>query len=249
MSFFSIIIPTYNCSSTMDRCLQSIVKQDFDAYEVILVDGASEDDTVAVASKYQQVINLRIVSEPDRGTYDAMNKGVKLAKGQWLYFLGSDDELYADTILSKIYKTIQKHPDSKFIYGDVLTSTNVLERYCNYTYLQLMDRCICHQSIFYHKSLFQQSEYDLRYKLCADWDFNLKIFDNNVSPVYVNRIIARFDLGGASGNWMQHPEYLSHFANKRELASRYKNAAWWYGYYVPLMLFKRTKSKLRWIFQ
>lgn len=249
MSFFSVIIPTYNSSATIDRCLQSIIKQDFDAYEIIVVDGASTDDTVAVVRKYQRAVNLKIISEPDEGTYDAMNKGIKLAKGQWLYFLGSDDELYADTILSKIYKTIQKRPESKFIYGDVLTSANTLERYTNYTYLQLMDRCICHQSIFYHKSLFQQAQYDLQFKLCADWDFNLKIFDDNINPVYVNRIIARFDLGGASGNWMQHPEYLNHFANKRELANRYKNAAWWYGYYKPFMFYQRTRKKLKWIFQ
>src|SRR4249920_3431468 len=99
--FFSIIIPTYNSESSLNKTLDSILSQTFTDFEIILTDGVSKDDTIAIAESYNDS-RLKIHSEPDKGVYDAMNKGMSLATGKWLYFIGSDDYLYNDEVLQTI---------------------------------------------------------------------------------------------------------------------------------------------------
>jgi glycosyltransferase involved in cell wall biosynthesis len=248
MSTFSVIIPTYNSANTIGACLRSVLKQAFTDFEVIIIDGQSSDHTVRIARAYSRGRKVKIISEKDEGIYDAMNKGVVNATGDWLYFLGSDDQMYDEHTLSTIYQTINSNPDSKFIYGDVITSNNTTERYNDYTYDQLMNRCICHQSIFYHRTLFAETLYDTKYKVCADWDFNLKTFGKNVHPVYVDKLIARFDLGGVSGNWMEHPEYLTHFKDKTSMALKYKGGGYLFGY-LAIVVSRKILRRLIWMFQ
>src|ERR1700722_16529958 len=102
-NLLSIIIPTYNSQNTILTALQSIVKQSFDDFEIIIVDGLSNDDTVTIVKNFQDD-RIKIISELDNGIYDAMNKGIDRAKGDWLYFLGSDDRLYNDTVLEDVNK-------------------------------------------------------------------------------------------------------------------------------------------------
>ena len=248
MSTFSIIIPSYNSGDTIAACIQSVLKQAYRDFEIWVIDGLSTDNTVSIIESFNAGDKVKIISEKDEGIYDAMNKGVKNANGEWLYFLGSDDQMYDENILSTILTTITTNPDSKFVYGDVITSNNTVERYTDYKYDQLMDRCICHQSIFYHRSLFADKQYDTQYKVCADWDFNLKTFSEDVHPVYVDKLIARFDLGGVSGNWMEHPEYIAHFSNKNNMAFKYRGGLYFFGY-MSLLLYRKVYRKLTWMFQ
>src|SRR5246127_4505724 len=111
---FSVIIPTYNSAKTISQSIQSVLRQSFTGYEVLIIDGASTDDTLAITSAFNSE-RIKTISEKDRGVYDAMNKGIKLAKGQWLYFLGSDDALYDDSVLEKIKGLILRHPASRII--------------------------------------------------------------------------------------------------------------------------------------
>jgi glycosyltransferase involved in cell wall biosynthesis len=245
---FSIIIPAYNSAKTIGACIKSVLDQDYNNFDIWVIDGESTDDTVKIVQSYGITGRINIISEKDDGIYDAMNKGISNATGDWLYFLGSDDQLYDSNILSTINTTISHNPTSKFIYGDIITSTNVTERYANYQYDQLLARCICHQSIFYHKSLFADKLYDTKYKVCADWDFNLKTFGKNVNPVYVDKLIARFDLGGVSGNWTTHPEYLTHFSNKKIMAYKYKGGSYFLGY-LAIIVSRKVLGKLLWTFQ
>ena len=102
---FSIIIPTFNSEKTLDIALSSIVVQSYQNFEVLIIDGLSTDSTIDIAKKHQKVFpNIKIKSEKDNGIYDAMNKGIALAKGEWLYFMGSDDSLYNDDVLNQICK-------------------------------------------------------------------------------------------------------------------------------------------------
>ena len=112
----SIIIPTFNSASVLPKALGSIVSQTFTDWEVLIMDGVSTDDTLKVAQSYDDS-RIRIYSEPDKGIYDAMNKGIKKAQGEWLYFLGSDDWLLNATVLNQIFSNdIEKYD---VIYGDV----------------------------------------------------------------------------------------------------------------------------------
>ena len=87
----SIITPTYNSGAYLEKCIQSIVNQEFDDYEHIIVDGGSTDNTLAIIKKYESLYNIKWISEKDNGMYDAISKGFKMAKGDILCWLNSDD--------------------------------------------------------------------------------------------------------------------------------------------------------------
>src|SRR3982750_4096075 len=105
MPLLSIIIPTFNSQITIERCLESLSKQTFRDFEILVIDGGSEDNTIGLVKEKQPVLPaVTLVSEKDEGTYDAMNKGIGLSTGTWLYFLGSDDWLYNEQVLQNVFK-------------------------------------------------------------------------------------------------------------------------------------------------
>lgn len=200
--YFSIIIPTYNSGNILIDCLESIFQQTYTDFEVWIIDGCSNDHTIEIAKtfqkKYQQ---LNILSEIDAGIYDAMNKGIDLAKGEWLYFIGSDDTVMSNDVLDNVFKSIQMN-EYDFFYG------NVKFRNKNIIYGQKFDinkllfqKNICHQSIFYKRSLFSKvGLFNIKYPLWADWDFNIRCFKNDTIKIgYDEIIVANYnDLTGKS---------------------------------------------------
>jgi glycosyltransferase involved in cell wall biosynthesis len=116
----SIIIPVKNSVQTIKACLESVFNQTFSSLEVLILDAVSTDGTLEEIKNFSKSEDrLRIYSEKDKGTYDAMNKGVQLAKGKWLFFLGSDDQLFDQLVLEKISK-VMSHTKAKVVYGNVL---------------------------------------------------------------------------------------------------------------------------------
>jgi glycosyltransferase involved in cell wall biosynthesis len=203
--FFSIIIPTFNAEKTLAKALQSIVDQTFSNYEVLLIDGLSSDSTMDIirefAEKKQQI---RWISEKDNGIYDAMNKGINLSRGKWLYFLGSDDQLFNNEVLHIIFK----NPESdnfNVVYGNVRIEGNTTwakdgEIYDGeFDLKKLFRKNICHQDIFYRTKFIKEhiGYYNARYELCADWDFNLRC-RAKTDFLYTDQIIAKFNAGGES---------------------------------------------------
>lgn len=202
--FFSIIIPTYNSSKHIYNSLKSIVSQTFKNYEILIIDGASKDDTLKVISTFNDE-RIFVTSENDKGIYDAMNKGILKAKGDWLYFLGSDDELYDNNVLSDIYLLANK-TNEKVIYGNVKLNGSTGWGQDGQVYNgefnieRILDINIAHQAIFYHKEVFRKCGlYNIKYKICADHDYNLNVAAN-FNLRYVDMIIAYFNAGGASTN-------------------------------------------------
>jgi glycosyltransferase involved in cell wall biosynthesis len=228
LSNLSVIIPTYNSQLSIERCLDSLAAQNYQDFEVYLIDGGSSDRTLAIASDYRSHLPwLRIISEPDKGTYDAMNKGIDAVQGRWIYFMGSDDEIYDENVFFDIFNSssIDKY---EFIYGDVLVSgdTNWAKSgqlYDGYFDLEkILTKNICHQSIFYRKSLFERwGRYSTKYPICADWDINIRFF-SRTNPLYVDRTIANFYSGGLSSKACSDP-MLSEISSIRESAMRAYN--------------------------
>lgn len=192
----TIIIPTYNSAKTIKRCLDSIIAQTYKDYEVLVMDGVSKDDTLSLVQFYDDP-RIHIYSEPDKGIYDAMNKGILKSKGEWLYFLGSDDYLYAPDVFEKV--SAELDPKYKIVYGDVdatcLTPENMGE-----WRLEMIDYNRCHQAIFYNRSLFEKyGLYNTTYRLYADYMYNINCFwVYKVRTKYVNAVIAHYSDGGAS---------------------------------------------------
>lgn len=240
---FSIIIPSFNAESTIETTLESIQSQTYQNYEIVVVDGLSTDGTNRVIEKYSHYNpKVKYLSEKDNGIYDAMNKGVKMAQGDWILFLGADDHLYANDTLEKVYKTIDLNSKSRFIYGNVHTSYGNVQKYEDYTFEKLVRMNICHQSIFYHKSVFCKHSYDTSFKVFADWDLNLKVFNRKNSPLYVDEIISFFSLEGTSKDWMKHPEYLNYFSSPKKLIAKYKGIGYKISYLIK-QIYKKISIK------
>lgn len=200
MYFFSIIIPTYNSETTIQAALVSVKIQKFTNFEVLVIDGKSSDKTVEFSNQFSiEGLNLTCVSEPDHGIYDAMNKGIAAAKGEYLYFLGSDDTLFNENVLQQVADSINRHP-ADLIYGNVLMSVSGQRYDGAFSFAKLLTKNISHQAIFYKRTIFQQlGGYNLAYKLHADWDFNLKCFTSpTIQTQFIDVLVARFTEGNTS---------------------------------------------------
>lgn len=193
----SIITVTYNAAKTIATTIDSITNQTYQNIEYIIVDGGSEDDTIDIIKKNKDKIT-QWISEPDKGIYDAMNKGLKMANGDWCIFMGGDDVFYNKQTI----KNIVSHFTNKnnIYYGNVIMSTTK-KIYPGYRISKFLicRRNICHQSIFYPKKIYKNYSYDLKYPIWADWVYNIKLF--SLVPknfIYINSIVSIFNDKGIS---------------------------------------------------
>jgi glycosyltransferase involved in cell wall biosynthesis len=193
---FSIITPTYNCGTKIVRTINSVLSQDSDLYEYIVVDGDSSDGTRSEVERFGD--RIRFVSEPDRGVYDAMNKGIEMARGKYIYFLGAGDTLRAN-VLGNLARVI---PDTElaFVYGNVYWVDEAFIYGGEFDKLRLETFNICHQAIFYERSIFDEiGRFELDYKILADYVFNIKCFGNDkIQKTYLDYVVANFEGGGLS---------------------------------------------------
>ncbi len=195
----SIIIVVYNAHTTIEASLQSVLSQRYEGRELVIIDGGSTDGTLDIIAKYQNKLGY-FMSEKDKGIYDAMNKGIEVAKGDWFYFLGSDDVLFDNEVLSKIFERADID-QADFIYGDVKLKSNNQLYGGSRTFASLIEKNINHQAIFYKKDLFDSvGNYNRKYKVLADYDLNLRIFENeDILKNYLPIPVCLFnDKGGAS---------------------------------------------------
>jgi glycosyltransferase involved in cell wall biosynthesis len=211
----SIITPTLNSEKTIEACILSVANQTYSNKEHLIIDGQSTDGTLSIlkkhAAKYPQI---KCVSEKDGGIYDAMNKGIDLSSGDWLYFLGSDDIFCSNTVLNDIFNRTKV---SKFdvIYGNVKWG-NTEQLYDGpFSRLKLLQKNICHQAIFTRKRVFDRlGKFDIKYKAWADWVFNLQWYNRrDIRHCYIDIAIARYNLDGYS----KHNHDMLFIKNKGEL--------------------------------
>jgi Glycosyltransferases involved in cell wall biogenesis len=201
---FSLVVPTLNVAPVVQACLASIARQSFAVYEVVLVDGGSNDRTLDVVAGFKPSLGDRLSmhTEKDSGVYEAMNRGIARARGEWLLFLGADDRLHGDDTLARVAAFINENPASHLVHGDVfLRSTSA--RYGGVFDLDtlLFERNICHQAIFYRREVFANlGPYNPRYRIWADWDFNIRCFSNPALVVHhMDIVVADYnDAGGLS---------------------------------------------------
>ncbi|OYU95052.1 MAG: hypothetical protein CFE21_12145 [Bacteroidetes bacterium B1(2017)] len=192
----SILIATFQAGEFLQECLDSIQKQSYKNMELVIVDGASTDSTLSIIESNLGLISTYI-SEPDMGIYDAMNKGVKLATGDYILFLGADDTLLVD--LAEIASLLG---DSTTIYyGDVLFKQSGIKYDGEFGAYKLAIKNICHQAIFYPSSVFKKYSFELPYKLLADHALNIKLYgDKNFSFSYFPFVIAKYNQTGLSAS-------------------------------------------------
>lgn len=203
----SIITVCFNAQDTIEETLINIANQSYKNFEHIVIDGASTDRTIKIINKYKDNIS-NFLSEPDNGIYDAMNKGIKLATGDFIFFLNANDVLYDENVLKNVAEILDKNPDAKFLFGDVNNisedkKTSVIQSYDKVkNVFYFINGNICHQSIFYHRSLFDEfGHYSNQFKIYADWDFNIKcLVENKVEAIHLPITISNFQFGGMCTN-------------------------------------------------
>jgi glycosyltransferase involved in cell wall biosynthesis len=191
----SVITPVYNCECFIETCIQSVLKQTYKNIEHIIIDGNSTDDTTGIITKY--ALNnptVKWISEPDNGIYDAMNKGIEIASGDYYIFLGADDVFYNNTVLEEI-SLRNGIFDFDFIYGKVLFKTKNLIYGRSVDLNDLKKENIAHQAILYKNELFHKiGKYGTTFKVSEDYVFNIKCFqDETVKKIFIDKIFVLFN--------------------------------------------------------
>lgn len=196
--FFSIITVVRNGENLIGRCLNSVLQQKFQDFEFLLIDGQSTDGTLDVIARYDDD-RIKLTSEADKGIYDAMNKAVAIARGQWVYFLGHDDYLFDDSVLQDIFDEVTSKP-LDLIYGVVKWGDTDSTFGKEVTLEDLKHSFICHQALFVRKELFAQvGHFDLKYRFNADAHFIIRCFHlSQLKKQFIPRIIAYYATDGAS---------------------------------------------------
>jgi glycosyltransferase involved in cell wall biosynthesis len=187
----SILIVTYNAASVLPNCLESIYKQTYPNLEIIVIDGQSTDSTINILTHNSQHLSYWR-SERDNGIYDAMNKALGYATGDWIYFIGADDTLY-DGFSEMCYAL--ENPNTVY-YGRVLTHGGLTFPVSDYQFAKIG---ICHQAIIYPKSVFLNNYFDVSYKISADFAFNISLYGNSKYRFeFRDFLIAKFNHTGVS---------------------------------------------------
>lgn len=187
---FTIITVCYNTSKTIRETIDSVLGQTYQELEYIVVDSKSEDGTVDILQSITDK-RLTFISEKDSGIYNAMNKGLKMASGDYLIFLGADDIFYDKDVLKKVAGKLTGSND--VVYGDVMLKTR--QRLYNGAFSRWTwgHRNICHQSIFYPKSVYGRYMYNEKYRSVADWDYNLRLLIDGIKFTYIRETICTFN--------------------------------------------------------
>ena len=189
----SIGLVVLDGSGHVRAALDSVIGQSYRNIELIVVDGGSTDGTLEILDEYREHIAI-LVSEPDKGIYDAMNKACTLATGDWLLFLGCDDELL-DTLGDMAM--MMEDRDAVY-YGDVIFRSTGKIYGGKSSKLRVMEYNICHQSLLYPKTVYQRYAYDLKYQWYADYLYNLTLMGCGIRFVYTGVVVSIFNDKGRS---------------------------------------------------
>ena len=204
----SIITATYNSAKYIASSLNSIFNQDYKDIECIIIDGDSKDQTKSIIETYQiKNLNITLVSEADNGIYDALNKGIKLATGDLIGFVHSDDNLASPHIISELVLAI-KEKQAFGIYGDLqyvsqLDTSKLIRDWksCVFSKSLLKKGWMPpHPTLFLKKEVYQKhGNFNQNYKISADYDFMLRVLkDKTLRFVYLPKVIIKMRVGGAS---------------------------------------------------
>jgi glycosyltransferase involved in cell wall biosynthesis len=226
----SIITVTKNSCNIIENAITSVISQNPNLFEYIIIDGSSNDGTQDIIKKYDSRISYWI-SEADTGIYEAMIKGIQKSQGKWIYFLGSDDIL-CPGILDKVNNYLLQ--DNTVYYGNVIRGAQKKPYDGIFNKYKLVGRNICQQSIFYPRIAFKTYSFNLKYRLWADYFLNIQLFnDKNFNFQYIPLIIAKYGTEGSSSA----KEDLIFMDDQKEIFRKYFSPlAYYYRRYLTFKL-------------
>lgn len=205
----TIITINRNNEAGLEKTMQSVLAQACQAFDYVVVDGASTDNSVEVIHRYSELFGdrLKYVSEPDKGIYDAMNKGIKMASGGYLQFLNSGDCLVADDVVMRMLDALKSKEYPSILYGNMLKDMPngvVVRDRCfagqDITFLGFYTGTLNHSPAYIRKDLFNKyGLYDESLRIVSDWKWYLQaIILGEEKPAYANIDVTLFDMNGIS---------------------------------------------------
>lgn len=223
---FSIVTVCRNSADALPKAMASLQMQSFRDYEWVVVDGGSTDSTMDIVRDFGEA-PLNWISEPDRGIYDAMNKGARMARGDYVFFLNSDDALHDSEVLADVAARLGNDPGIDLLYGNVIyeqPGKRTLRTFSHIGPRTLPFEDLCHQAVFARRSLFETvGPFDERFRLNADYDWLIRVFRSGAHHAWFDRVIARFTVGGAH---TVNPQSLAD--ERKQVRLQYMSSATWF---------------------
>ena len=208
----SLITATYNSAETLRDTMQSVLNQTFKDVDYIIVDGGSKDGTLDIVKEFEPKFEgrLRWISEKDKGIYDAMNKGVRMAQGDVVGILNSDDFFASDNVLEMVNAAFIETPEIDGVYADVryVDWNDTSKKVRMFSGKDFKREKLCWGKMPPHPSFYVKREcydkfglYSLDYPICADYDMFVKmIWEGNINTLYINDVFVNMRSGGTSSN-------------------------------------------------
>lgn len=193
-SLITVVTVCYNAAITLEKTILSVIAQTYPNVEYIIIDGGSTDGTVDIIKKYADKLAYWM-SEPDKGIYDAMNKGIAVASGEWINFINSGDCFYSNEVLMEVFSRNNLKGNADVVYGD----TCYIKKWGRYekrpAALDMMrnNMPFCHQSSFTKTALMKKYGFDRKYRICADYDFFFRLWKSGSIFTYIPVTISVFD--------------------------------------------------------
>jgi glycosyltransferase len=204
---FSIITVVFNNIDFIEDAIKSVFSQKYDLIEYIIIDGGSSDGTIEAIQKYNKEIST-FISEPDKGIYDAMNKGIELSTGDIVCFLHSDDIYNSSEIIQKVSNLFIQNSNIDGVYGDmVYTSKKNLNNVVRYWKSQSYDESLLskgwmppHPTLFLKRKVYERvGKFNQNFQISGDYDFILRLFlSKDINIIYLPEVLYMMRFGGAS---------------------------------------------------
>ena len=225
--FFSIITINLNNEIGLSSTIKSVIKQRFDNFEYIIIDGKSKDRSLEIANSYKHNINI-LISENDKGIYDAMNKGIARSTGNYLIFLNSGDLFNDQDVLYNVHKYLSSNFCS-ILYGNHSVSVNNLNYSRKAKKLKYIYKgsIASHQSMFFNKFIFDKKIYNLNYKYASDYDLFYFILVNDKNNIkYINLQVSNILKNGLSESnsiktYFEFYKISLHYSKNKKLIKLY----------------------------
>lgn len=224
----TIITVCYNASKYIEKTILSVINQTYSNIEYVIIDGGSSDGTIDIIKKYSKHITFW-VSEPDKGIYDAMNKGIKHASGEWINFMNCGDTFTDNNVIETIFEN-NIYKGVKVIYGNIVwVNHNTFTQQKAYPLKTISYRMpFCHQASFIKTSYAKQNLFNTKFKIASDYHCMHTLYYNHGEKAfyYIDLYIANFDLSDSFSINNSYKHWLEYI----EIRSSHKDFRWYYDY-------------------
>lgn len=230
----SVVTVCYNAVNDIEKTILSVINQTYPNVEYLIIDGGSTDGTMDVVNRYKDKIDV-IVSEPDKGIYDAMNKGIDKATGEWINFMNAGDCFYKDSVLESI-KFAFKGDNVNVIYGDIfLKNSNVVKKAEKLSVISHM-MPFCHQASFARLSL---AHFDISLKIAADYKlfYDMYYKEGKESFKYVSEVISVFEENNGISS-----KAIKELQNETLAVMSKRKTLWYYYLLIKLRVVRYLKN-------